>query len=110
MQRRTFFKSMFLGAAAVMTPKITKVEAAALSEVPAPLPLLGKKSFVTTVKGPTAIVQHGLGNACVYVRAITLDGKERPPKVDPLSLYSVRLIFHEPWHSRRKVYKVVISC
>lgn len=110
MQRRTFFKSLLLGTAAMVTPKITKLEAQALNDIPAPKPLIGTKAFVTTVKGPTAYVKHNLGKACVFVRAVSLDGREQVPGVESMDRDSVHLRFVEPWHSRRKVYKVVISC
>jgi hypothetical protein len=111
MQRRTFFKSFGLGAAALFTPKITRWEAEAASEIPTPKALQGCTAFVTTLKGPTAIIQHNLGAPCVFVAACNLDGHPRSPRVDPLDNNRVKLTFEEPWHTliRRKVYKVVIS-
>lgn len=94
-----------------MTPKITRAEALAASEIPTPKPLFGHAAFVTTVKGPTATVQHNLRSPCVSVIACDFKGNYRSPNVEPIDNDRVKLTFEEPWHllRRRKVYKVVIS-
>ncbi len=111
MKRRSFLKSIALGIAAITTAKLTKLEAAAASEMPMPMPV-GNRAYVTTVKGTEAIVHHNLNRGCVFVVAANLDGHFRAPRVDPLDANSVKLTFTEPWSmtGRRKVYRVIISC
>lgn len=94
-----------------MTPKMTRMEAEAASEIPTPKPLMGHAAFVTTIKGPVATIQHNLHSPCVFVVACDYSGNYRSPKADPIDSDRVKLTFEEPWHllRRRKVYKVVIS-
>jgi len=112
MQRRTFFKSIVLATAALTTGKLTRIEAAEAAEIPTPKAVYGTRAYVTTVKGPTATIQHGLGKACVFVIANNLEGHPRFPHVEPVDRNCVKLTFAEPWSitGRRKVYKVVVSC
>lgn len=111
MHRRSFFKSLALGAAALLTPKITRLEAEAASEIRTPKPLLGFSAYVTTVKGLTPTVQHNLRSSCVSVVACDFNGNYRTPRVEYLDQDRIKLTFTEPWHllNRRKVYKVVVS-
>ena len=112
LKRRTFFKTMLLGAAALATPALTKIEAKEAVKIPTPKPLFGSRAYVTTVKGPVATVKHDLGRPHVFVRAINFDGKERVPRVEPIDALSLKLTFEEPWSitGRRKIYKIVVFC
>jgi len=112
LKRRTFFKTMLLGAAALATPTLTKLEAKEAAKIPAPRPLFGSQAYVTTVKGPIATVKHGLNRPHVFVRAVNFDGKERVPRVEPIDAVTLKLTFEEPWSvtGRRKIYKVVVFC